>query len=72
MEIKHALERKYGHGAQTIFANTHGLTLQYLNMNINGSRKSEAVLGLLATELGQPVHGVMPLVGHSIPFQFSN
>jgi hypothetical protein len=70
MEIKHALERKLGHGAQTIFAETNGFTLQHVNMNIRGERNNEAILGLLAQCIGQPVHGVAPLGGNSK--QFSN
>lgn len=60
LEIKHALERRFGSGAQTIFAKAHGFTLQHVNMNIRGDRKSEIVLGALARDLGQPVHGVLP------------
>lgn len=61
MEIKHALELKLGRGAQTIFARTHGFTLQHVNMVIRGERGNEVILGFLAQCIGQPIHGVDPV-----------
>jgi len=65
MEIKHALERKLGRGAQTIFSGAHGYSLQHVNMVIRGERNNKEILGLLAQCIGQPVHGVAPVGGNS-------
>lgn len=60
MEIRHALERKLGNGALTIFATAHGYSLAYISQTIAGARGNESVLEALASCLGCPVRGVLP------------
>ena len=60
MEIRHALERKLGNGALTIFANAHGYSLPYISQTVAGERGNEEVLRAIASCLGQPVRGILP------------
>ncbi|MDX9893897.1 MAG: hypothetical protein RBS34_00530 [Desulfofustis sp.] len=61
MEIRHALERKMGGvGSLTNFAREHGYSVSYISQTISGERSNLHVLELLATRIGQPVHGVRP------------
>lgn len=60
MDIRHALERKLGNGAMTIFANAHGYSLAYISQTVSGERGNRSVLQALATCIGQPVRGVLP------------
>lgn len=60
MEIRHALERKLGNGAMTIFATAHGYSLPYISQTISGERSNQRLLEALASCIGQPVRGVMP------------
>ena len=60
MEIRHALERKLGNGALTIFANAHGYSLSYISQTVAGDRGNKDVLQAIASCLGQPVRGVSP------------
>ena len=60
LEIRHALERKLGNGAVTIFAKKHNYSLPYMSQTISGERSAEHVLRLMANCLGCRVHGVFP------------
>ena len=60
MDIRHALERKLGNGALTIFANAHGYSLAYISQTVAGERGNTSVLQAIANCIGQPVRGVLP------------
>lgn len=60
MEIRHAMERKLGSGALTIFAKVHGYSLPYISQTVAGERNNPALLEAIATCIGCPVRGVLP------------
>jgi len=60
LEIKHAMERRLGHGALKKFADQHEYSLVYVSQTMSGIRCNEVVLRKLATCLGCRVHGVFP------------
>lgn len=60
IEIKHALERVRGYGAISRLAEEHHVSRSAMTNAVAGRRPGSHLLQIIAAEIGQPVHGVLP------------
>nr|WP_321465136.1 hypothetical protein [uncultured Desulfobulbus sp.] len=60
MAIKHALERKLGHGAVKKIADKCGVQLPTVSNVMSGRRRNTAILTVIARTVDQPVRGICP------------
>lgn len=60
MAIKHALERKLGHGAVKKIADKCKVQLPTVSNVMSGRRWNRAILTMIAQTVDQPVRGVCP------------
>lgn len=60
MAIKHALERKLGHGAVKKIADICNVRLPTVSNVMSGRRRNKEILTVIAQTVEQPVRGVCP------------
>jgi hypothetical protein len=60
LAIKHALERKLGHGAVKKIADLCGVHIPTVSNVMSGRRRNRVILTAIAKTVEQPVRGVCP------------